>query len=210
MKYRVLHCLLAGAVVAACAQTQEAPKEARHSRPPIERHRLAQVDYGGQAKFMVCEDERCPTRTPKTLASTEPVRAVVLPIPDGPPPAAPASLPPVRTANTDELTLEFPFGGVALTPPARAKLRSAFGRLNKATRIVIKGRSDAVGTEPANDRIALARAVSVRNYLRQLSPTAAGVIVVESKGSCCYVADNDSPASRARNRRVEIVFQYEG
>ncbi len=215
MRLRILHSLVAGAVVAACTHSQQIPTEVSAGRPSAQKLRMAQVEFGSQAKFVACPDESCPSRTPKTLALAEPIRPVALPAPEpvpvreSPRQALPEPLPRQRTMTTQEMSLEFPFGGADLTPSARAKLRSAIGRVEKAKRIVIKGRTDSVGAEPANDRIALARAVTVRNFIRQLAPAAGGVIVVESKGSCCYVADNDSPVARARNRRVELVFEYE-
>lgn len=215
MRFRILHSLVAGAVVAACTHSQQIPTEVSAGRPPAQKLRLAQVEFGSQAKFVACPDDSCPSRTPKTLALAEPIRPVALPAPEPVPahesrqPAIQEALARPKAMTNEGLTLEFPFGGANLTPATRAKLRSAIGRVAKAKRIVIKGRTDSIGAEPANDRIALARAVTVRNFIRQLAPAAGGVIVVESKGSCCYVADNDSPSARARNRRVELVFEYE-
>jgi outer membrane protein OmpA-like peptidoglycan-associated protein len=75
---------------------------------------------------------------------------------------------------------------------------------NRSKRIVISGRTDATGAPRGNEILARQRAEAVRDYLtkRRLNDTAE--ITLESKGSCCYVADNRSASGRAANRRVEV------
>lgn len=211
MKFRLVHSVLAGAVIAACAHAPGASREtgasSRQPQPPV---RLVQLNFGTDARFGLCVDPACPSRTPKTIAKVapEPIRPVVL---EAEPESKPADTPaPAAADRRETISVEFPFGGSALTSDARARLAAALGLAKSASKIVIRGRTDSIGLEAANDRIALARAVAARNFIRQNLPSAANTIVIESKGSCCYVADNDSPASRARNRRIELEFTFAG
>jgi outer membrane protein OmpA-like peptidoglycan-associated protein len=80
----------------------------------------------------------------------------------------------------------------------------------QAARIVISGRTDSTGEAQANNRLALSRAIATRNFLRQQIPGVDNVIVIDAKGSCCFVADNATPQGRARNRRVDVAFALQG
>ena len=64
--------------------------------------------------------------------------------------------------------------------------------------VEVQGYTDAVGSKPYNDRLAMARARAAARFLR-----AHGVDVmrVRGRGKCCYVA---APKD-ARNRRAEII-----
>ena len=65
------------------------------------------------------------------------------------------------------------------------------------------GHTDSTGSEEGNERLSVSRADSVRNHLvaRGVSTTA---ITTDGRGSREPVADNNSDAGRAQNRRVEI------
>ena len=80
----------------------------------------------------------------------------------------------------------------------------------QSERIVISGRTDAVGNDQVNASLALARALSVRNYLRDQAPDLAAVISIDARGRCCFVAPNETEDGRSRNRRVEIAFFSQG
>ena len=54
--------------------------------------------------------------------------------------------------------------------------------------------------------IALARAGAVRDHIKRVSPAQPNDIRIDARGLCCYIANNDTPEGRARNRRVEVVF----
>lgn len=211
MNFRLVHSVLAGAVIAACTHAPQAIRETSTSTPqPNPVVRLVQLHFGSDARFGLCVEPACPSRTPKTLATVppEPIRPVALASEPEPRPV-PTPTPTTRE-RSETITIEFPFSGSTLSSEARARLAASFGLAKSASRIVIRGRTDSVGVEVANDRIALARAVAARNFIRQNLPSAVNTIVIESKGSCCYVADNDSKAGRARNRRIEIEFTFAG
>ena len=70
--------------------------------------------------------------------------------------------------------------------------------------------TQAVGNDQVNESLALARALSVRNYLRDQAPDLAAVISIDARGRCCFVAPNETEDGRSKNRRVEIAFFSQG
>jgi outer membrane protein OmpA-like peptidoglycan-associated protein len=92
-----------------------------------------------------------------------------------------------------------------LADDAKGRLRQVLPFARTANRIVISGRTDDVGDKGVNEKLALARALAVRNFLRDEAPDLPGVISIDARGLCCFVAPNDPPG-RAKNRRVELVF----
>jgi len=97
-------------------------------------------------------------------------------------------------------------GSAVLSPLAEATLTRSLRYALDANRIVIFGRTDSIGAGGTNQSLALARALSVRDYLRQREPSIPADMVLDVKGSCCFIASNDTPQGRRQNRRVEIVF----
>ena len=73
------------------------------------------------------------------------------------------------------------------------------------TGITVYGHTDNVGTEAVNKRISLQRAESVGNYLNGKG-IAKSRLTMEGMGFDQPVADNDTEAGRAQNRRVEIYI----
>ncbi len=193
-----------------------APQVARETHS-----RIAQFGYGELAHYATCRQSACPGITPKTLAFESPVAAIA-PVPDPSAPIShqepalitihaqaaarasdqdPAAEPPAR-----QVTLHFAFGSAALTPAARAQIDAAIAARPTAGRISISGRTDSMGPAEVNDALALARANAVHDSLLSHHPQLTSSIKLVAKGSCCYVAPNDTPRGRARNRRVEIVL----
>ncbi len=169
---------------------------------------IAQLERGRNAYFAQCIEPACPTTTPKTLAvaGAQPqptmqgnARALesVAPAEDSKP--APLHKPQV-------LVLEFATDSAVLTPVHRTLLNSAAKALGRAQRVLIVGRTDNVGPDAPNQAIALARADAVRDHIKRVSPAQPHDIRIDARGLCCYIASNDTPEGRARNRRVEVVF----
>ncbi len=189
--------------------------------------RLVQFSFGTQAEFGICAEPACPAVTPKTLSisDAEPMKTVahrvaatadatresglqteMAPVPS---PAPPALAQPVDRAILN-LVVVFPFASAQLTVPARTAVSASIRRARQSDRIVISGRTDAVGNDQVNESLALARALAVRNYLRDQAPDLAAVISIDARGRCCFVAPNETEDGRSRNRRVEIAFFSQG
>lgn len=199
----------------------------RLAAPAAGTQRLVQFSFGAQAAFGVCVEPACPAVTPKTLslAGSAPMQAVVhravataggLPeagtpkqIAPAPSPAASAVTLPIDTAIRN-VVIAFPFASAHLTVPARAALSASIRHARQSDRIVISGRTDVVGDEKVNESLALARAMSVRDYLRDQVPDLAAVISIDAKGRCCFVASNETEDGRSKNRRVEVAFFSRG
>ena len=131
----------------------------------------------------------------------------------GPLPALPvvAAMPASAAATTSgaatrNVVIAFPFASAILTDSAKATLSASTRDARHSERIVISGRTDGVGDDEVNERLALARALSVRDYLLDQIPDLAADISIDAKGRCCFVAPNETQDGRSKNRRVEIDF----
>lgn len=226
-------CGFAVALVAATASCSFAPRareaQAQAATAPARPAplRIVQLSFGQNAYFAACAEPACPALTPKTLPGPAAlpvvatatdlssrgvaVGAAVEPSPLAPPraAAAPASAPRVDPADT-HILLTFPFGSAALTAESRQTLRRSLRLARESDRIVISGRTDSVGPDEVNQQLALARALAVRNFIRDAVPDLPNVIAIDAKGRCCFVASNDDESGRSRNRRVEVVFTSMG
>ncbi|MDF9779113.1 OmpA family protein [Pseudomonas baetica] len=79
-------------------------------------------------------------------------------------------------------------------------------RAQPGIRVEVTGHTDATGGQKLNQLLSLSRAQSVAQFL-----SASGVdgqaIAVRGVGAAMPVASNDTPAGRAKNRRVEIQIR---
>jgi len=190
------------------------------------RQRLAQLSFGRHASFAVCAEPACPHVTQKTIATAAPppiaepvaLRDPVPPAPlaapvveSAPRPFEPPELDPSSTTTpietpTHHVVVSFPFASSALTPSAKAALAASIRYARTSEAIAISGRTDSVGDLQVNEALALARALAVRDYLRDLAPDIAATISIDAKGRCCFIASNADEQGRAKNRRVQVVF----
>jgi outer membrane protein OmpA-like peptidoglycan-associated protein len=74
---------------------------------------------------------------------------------------------------------------------------------NPYAKVTIIGHTDNTGGDAINDPLSLNRAARTRDYLAARG-VASNRFTVEGRGSHEPVAPNDTPANRAKNRRVEI------
>ena len=102
-------------------------------------------------------------------------------------------------------SVSFEFDSAKLTEEARRTLdRVAAGLKGQPSmRVEIAGHTDALGTEAYNLRLSRERATSVRDFLVDLG-VAASRLDVKGYGESKPVADNETDAGRARNRRVNF------
>ncbi len=101
--------------------------------------------------------------------------------------------------------ISFAVGRADIQPNFRTVLDTFADGLkqNTATTVTVIGHTDSTGSDAVNDPLSLNRANSVRNYLSGRG-VAASRILTEGRGSHEPIATNDTPANRAKNRRVEI------
>mgnify|MGYP001251339902 FL=1 len=74
---------------------------------------------------------------------------------------------------------------------------------NPGTAITIIGHTDNTGSDAINNPLSVNRAASTRDYLASRG-VSINRIQIDGRGSREPVAENDTPANRAENRRVEI------
>lgn len=179
--------------------------------------RVVQMSFGRDAYFAACAEPACPSVTQKTLPQPELRQQVALVSAPPPSPTPPSIVEPPpsqevapkrarQQAEETHILLTFPFGSAALTDTAKDTLRRALPTARESDRIVISGRTDSVGSDEVNQKLALARALAVRNYIRDAVPDLPNVISIDAKGLCCFIASNDNEGGRSKNRRVEVVF----
>jgi len=128
---------------------------------------------------------------------------IISPVAISPAPiAAPASL-----ITSQTVSVHFPFNGTKFKPTTD-QTRTLLPLLTNAKRIVLRGRTDGQHASAADEHVALNRALSAQRYLvnQGVSPL---IISVNYLSAGDYVADNNSVAGRALNRRVDIeVFNH--
>jgi OOP family OmpA-OmpF porin len=216
---------IAAAWLLAAACTTTAPPPAIPPTPPALHgaERFAQLDYGPQSAFERCGTDGCPHRTPKTLASAtpapQPIAAAAVDSPSrdviesGPAPSATTLRASETRADdalrTRQLDVQFAFASAQLGAAARSSLQALAPELARARQVALYGRTDSVGPKAANSLLAKARAETVLRALSTLAPGIASITTIDAQGACCFVEANDTPAGRARNRRVEIRYLLE-
>ena len=126
--------------------------------------------------------------------------------------AAPASEEP-RNLVLGEGRGGFRLNALTLSDEARAKIDEMFAAAPGTStlkdtlanaRFVIEGYTDSLGAKDVNERIGLARAIAVRQYLASEYGIQPSRIKVVSYGSDNPVGDNATQEGRALNRRVVI------
>lgn len=104
-------------------------------------------------------------------------------------------------------SVTFGFDSSELTPSARSALNDVSAVLTEysETRVNIAGHTDSTGAADYNQRLSERRAESVGNYLAQSGVQRQRLSMV-GHGLTQPVANNDTEAGRAQNRRVEITL----
>ena len=101
----------------------------------------------------------------------------------------------------------FDFDKTALKDAAKANVQSLAASLNQYpdTDIKIIGHTDSKGTEQYNQGLSERRAAAVKAYAVSQGVPASRLVTI-GKGFSEPIADNETDAGRAANRRVEIVI----
>jgi len=104
--------------------------------------------------------------------------------------------------------ISFDTGSATIKPNMRSVLDPFANSLkdDPNARVTIVGHTDSTGSDAVNNPLSIERAQSVRDYLaaRGVSPAR---VEVAGRGEREPVADNNSDAGRAKNRRVEIFLR---
>lgn len=102
----------------------------------------------------------------------------------------------------------FDVASSTLKPESRSAIASAAAliRERRATRVLVEGHTDSDGDDAANEALSVARATAVRDAL-VAAGVDAGMLRVRGHGERRPVAPNDTPASKARNRRVDLLVR---
>ncbi len=102
----------------------------------------------------------------------------------------------------------FDFNSAELKPESKLELNRLvkFLKEHSNIRITVAGHTDIIGTEEYNQKLSERRAKAVADYLIRngIDPKRINVIGYGSKKP---IAPNDTEEGRAKNRRVEIVFE---
>jgi outer membrane protein OmpA-like peptidoglycan-associated protein len=99
----------------------------------------------------------------------------------------------------------FATGSSTISPTMRSTLDTIASNVEPQLQVTVVGHTDSTGSAALNDALSLERATAVRDYLAVRGVTAQRIGVF-GRGAREPVADNDSDAGRARNRRVEIFL----
>jgi outer membrane protein OmpA-like peptidoglycan-associated protein len=105
-----------------------------------------------------------------------------------------------------EWRINFESGRAAIRPEGKDVLEQIYNLLIQAedSKLELIGHTDNTGTIDGNYALSVARAESVKNYLIQKGIPASRFQKIDGKGQDEPVADNNSVAGKAQNRRVVI------
>ncbi len=157
----------------------------------------AQIFFNPQTQdYAYCNEESCPQPTVFTLDTEEEL--------------PPIFIAPVKGSRTEKVVVNFPFNKAYLTKNDLVKLskRLEIVKSDPDVRVAIIGYTDNVeaitSKSHANQKLALERAMVVKNLLIKKYGISANKITVQGKPLCCYVATNKNKHGRYENRRAEI------
>ena len=150
-----------------------------------------------RSDWRICDQRECPKPTSKSvfLVATP---SIVEPVVREP-------TKPIRVARTlAPISVMFQFASATLSDLAEMEIKKAVALIEPGDSIFVEGRTDDLGSQAFNDRLAKRRAEVVAAYLKRLGVESP--IEIRSQGKCCYAIANNSDESRAINRRVDLHF----
>ena len=150
-----------------------------------------------RSDWRFCDQGDCPKPTSKTVLLVA-----------APPTAEPVVREPPKpvqvTRKLNSTSVTFQFAIASLSDLAEMEIKKAVALIQPGDTILVEGRTDDIGSQAFNDRLAKRRAEVVAAYLKRLGVK--NSIETRSQGKCCYAIANTSDASRAINRRVDLHF----
>ena len=105
-----------------------------------------------------------------------------------------------------EWQINFDVGRASLRPEGKDVIDQIYNLLIQAenSKLELIGHTDNSGTQDANYSLSRARAEAVKSFLIQKGIPANRFQKIEGKGQDVPVGDNNTPAGKAQNRRVEV------
>ena len=150
-----------------------------------------------RSDWRLCDHGECPRPTSKSVllvAALPTVEPVFRELPN-----------PVQVARKlAPISVTFQFASATLSDLAEMEIKKAVTLIEPGDSILVEGRTDDIGSQAFNDRLARKRADVVTAYLKRLGVKSP--IAIRSQGKCCYAIANNSDESRAINRRVDLHF----
>lgn len=165
---------------------------------PLIAYHIVQAGREHGLQYWRCVGPGCPAPTVKTAVSELPV-----PVEFGETGSATSARIVKGAAERDVYVVYFASGSASLTERARRELAAMPGT-GPGTRLLVAGRTDNVGSDALNTRLAQARADSVASYLRSRPGYSRVAIDIDARARCCDAMDNATEAGRQANRRAEI------
>jgi outer membrane protein, adhesin transport system len=149
----------------------------------------------------LCSNRIIPTQTLNRATTSR----LTEPQPEPANTTAPTKAPKQPTLQSFSSDAFFDSGASELKPTGMTALQSLITALKQpgVQSVRITGHTDANGSDALNQRLSIARAQAVRDYLQSQGVDGAR-IKAEGMGKTQPIAENDSAQGRAKNRRVEI------
>ena len=150
-----------------------------------------------RSDWRLCDQGECPNPTSKTVLLVA-----------APPTVEPVFREPPKPVHVARklapISVTFQFASATLSDMAEMEIKKAVALIQPGDSILVDGRTDDIGSQAFNDRLARKRAEVVAAYLRRLGVRS--LVEIRSQGKCCYALANTSDESRAINRRVDLHF----
>lgn len=111
-----------------------------------------------------------------------------------------------KVVASGEWRINFDVGRATLRPEGKDVLEQIYNLLIQAedSKLELVGHTDNTGTQDVNYSLSTARAEAVKSYLIQKGIPANRFQKVDGKGQDEPIADNNTPAGKAQNRRVVV------
>jgi len=128
------------------------------------------------------------------------------PVVSQPLPPPPAEEPPDEVVTL--YAINFDTNKTTMTAASQIKFRESIAQLLKKVtdlkRIVVEGHTDSVGTDARNMKLSQGRAETVRDLIKSAMHLNDDQVSAVGRGESRPIANNDTAAGRAKNRRVEL------
>ncbi|MBI5861014.1 MAG: OmpA family protein [Rhodocyclales bacterium] len=150
-----------------------------------------------RSDWRICDQRECPAPTSKTV--------LLVAAPPTVEPVVREPTKPIQVARKlAPISVTFQFASATLSDLDEMEIKKAVALIEPGDSILVEGRTDDLGSQAFNNRLARKRAEVVAAYLKGLGVKSP--IDIRSQGKCCYAIANNSDESRAINRRVDLHF----